>query len=116
MWRIKVPKPLQAMLDGRANFYHSLGYDKAKAFALAIKYQEKYIKLFRSIRSSLQNSSLQSGSQLLSDLGIPLRQHTQELLTFSEALKKSSCLMSILDMFVRERRLIQIDLSSNSLK
>ena len=78
MWRIKVPKPLQAMLDGKANFYHSLGYDKAKAFALAIKYQEKYIKLFRSIRSSLQNSSLQSGSQLLSDLGIPLRQHTQD--------------------------------------
>jgi integrase len=78
MWRIKVPKPIQAMLDGRANFYHSLGYDKAKAFALAIKYQEKYTKLFRSIRSSQQNTSLQSGSQLLSDLGIPLRQHTQD--------------------------------------
>lgn len=76
MFRIKVPKPIQALVNGKANFYHSLGYDQAKASALAVKYQEKYTKMFKALKDAQQHRHRVSGAQTLTDLGIPLREHT----------------------------------------
>lgn len=82
MFRQDVPSDLQQVFQ-KTVIKHSLGNDHAKATVLAIKHKEKYLRLFASARASMaKQAKPRSGSQLLTDLNVPLRAHTTEEVMF----------------------------------
>ncbi len=82
MFRQDVPSDLQQVFQ-KTVIKHSLGNDFAKATVLAIKHKEKYLRLFASARTSMaKQAKPRSGSQLLTDLNVPLRAHTTEEVMF----------------------------------